>query len=296
MQTEFWPSTGRESPDGETSRRFYPTPRASDADRGGRGELLHVAKGAPTPRGSLDGSSTSSRPASPARTSATRGPGLVSTESGQGYGGRPPASFARFDPDTCSWRTSQRSLLGGWIPFSGRWTRSVMWANHTACRLPTLAPRISGTGSSFWGTPLASPRHGRPSDCHHGARLANQASNPRLWPTPAACNPNDGESTESWLARRERVKKTAKNGNGMGTPLSIAVKLWPTPTVHGNDNRAGASPKSGDGLGTAARRAASTSSGDASEPTGPSTPPTHLNPRWVEWLMGFPDGWTDCGG
>jgi hypothetical protein len=19
-----------------------------------------------------------------------------------------------------------------------------------------------------------------------------------------------------------------------------------------------------------------------------------LNPNWVEWLMGFPDGWTDC--
>jgi hypothetical protein len=20
-----------------------------------------------------------------------------------------------------------------------------------------------------------------------------------------------------------------------------------------------------------------------------------LNPEWVEWLMGFPAGWTDCG-
>ena len=20
-----------------------------------------------------------------------------------------------------------------------------------------------------------------------------------------------------------------------------------------------------------------------------------LNPTWVEWLMGFPEGWTDCG-
>jgi hypothetical protein len=20
-----------------------------------------------------------------------------------------------------------------------------------------------------------------------------------------------------------------------------------------------------------------------------------LNPQWVEWLMGYPDGWTDCG-
>jgi hypothetical protein len=43
--------------------------------------------------------------------------------------------------------------------------------------------------------------------------------------------------------------------------------LWPTPTVCGNNNRAGASKKSGDGLATAAG--------------GP------LNPEFVEWLMGF---------
>lgn len=46
-----------------------------------------------------------------------------------------------------------------------------------------------------------------------------------LLPTPAAMNPNDGESSESWLARRERVKATAKNGNGMGMPLAIAAQL-----------------------------------------------------------------------
>lgn len=118
----------------------------------------------------------------------------------------------------------------------------------------------------------------------------------RLWPTPSASNPNDGESVESWTARRARVKLTAKNGNGMGTPLSIVAKLWPTPTVHGNDNRVGMSAKSGDGLGTAVRRTASPSSAAEPAPTGSSTPPTTLNPRWVEWLMGFPDGWTDCGG
>ena len=34
--------------------KTLPTPRASDADRGGRGELLHMAKGAETPRGPLE--------------------------------------------------------------------------------------------------------------------------------------------------------------------------------------------------------------------------------------------------
>ncbi|MCA0217950.1 MAG: hypothetical protein LCH43_11420 [Actinobacteria bacterium] len=46
-----------------------------------------------------------------------------------------------------------------------------------------------------------------------------------LLPTPAASVANDGEGTETWLARRERVKLTAKNGNGMGMPLTIAALL-----------------------------------------------------------------------
>jgi DNA (cytosine-5)-methyltransferase 1 len=51
----------------------------------------------------------------------------------------------------------------------------------------------------------------------------------RLLPTPAASNPNDGESLESWEARRQRNKAKGINGNGQGTPLAIAVKLLPTP-------------------------------------------------------------------
>lgn len=49
--------------------------------------------------------------------------------------------------------------------------------------------------------------------------------------------------------------------------------LWPTPTVHGNTNAPKAGTKRGTGLQTAAG--------------GP------LNPAWVEWLMGWPLGWTE---
>jgi hypothetical protein len=48
-------------------------------------------------------------------------------------------------------------------------------------------------------------------------------------PTPTAANPNDGESLESWEARRQRNLAKGINGNGQGTPLGIAVKLLPTP-------------------------------------------------------------------
>ncbi|GAA4175954.1 hypothetical protein GCM10022287_22340 [Gryllotalpicola koreensis] len=46
-----------------------------------------------------------------------------------------------------------------------------------------------------------------------------------LFPTPSASVTNDGEDTETWLARRERVKATGVNGNGMGMPLTITVQL-----------------------------------------------------------------------
>jgi DNA (cytosine-5)-methyltransferase 1 len=51
----------------------------------------------------------------------------------------------------------------------------------------------------------------------------------RLLPTPVAGAFNDGESVPSWLARRERQKRLGRNGNGIGTPLAIAVALLPTP-------------------------------------------------------------------
>lgn len=54
---------------------------------------------------------------------------------------------------------------------------------------------------------------------------------------------------------------------------------WPTPTVKGNYNRKGLSPTSGDGLATAVNR--------LEDSPGP------LNPPFLEWLMGFPLGWTE---
>ena len=54
------------------------------------------------------------------------------------------------------------------------------------------------------------------------------------WPTPRA---SDG----------------AKGGSRQNDDLAAAAKRWPTPTVHGNNNRAELSAKSGDGLSTAAK-------------------------------------------
>lgn len=118
---------------------------------------------------------------------------------------------------------------------------------------------------------------------------------------------NMSESVESFDARRARIAATGINGNGMGTPLTMAVKMaWPTPTVCGNHNRKGASATSEDGLSTAVKRwptptasmqtegdmeqARTAGNSEARQEYKSSGP---LNPAWVEQLMGFPDGWTD---
>jgi hypothetical protein len=105
--------------------------------------------------------------------------------------------------------------------------------------------------------------------------------------------------------------------------------VWPTPTVCGNYNRKGASKTSGDGLATAVATSLTTICSDATDapPAKAQTFPTptvndaknstlppsqikhdnlpghllrsgekaggSLNPTWVEWLMGWPLGWTD---
>ncbi len=66
-----------------------------------------------------------------------------------------------------------------------------------------------------------------------------------LLPTPNAGGFNDGESVESWLARRDRMKERHDNGNGMGTPLNMAVKMLPTPRAGADRASRGALTKDG---------------------------------------------------
>jgi hypothetical protein len=143
----------------------------------------------------------------------------------RGYGPKCLELFARFDPDTQLWKTSQRCLIEGYQTWSQTWPRSGLIRNGIAYRLAPLVPLTDVT------------------ECG-------------LWPTPIARD-----------ARSRKGARRSKNAQG-SEPLSVQV--WATPTVHGNYNRKGASATSGDGQAGGA-----------------------LNPTWVEWLMGYPAGWTD---
>jgi DNA (cytosine-5)-methyltransferase 1 len=83
-----------------------------------------------------------------------------------------------------------------------------------------------------------------------------------LLPTPTA-EPFDGRDAYATKGKAS-LETLASRG------------LLPTPTVKGNHAEPRETGRSGTGLATAVAAA------------GP------LSPRFVEWLMGFPDGWTDC--
>lgn len=147
----------------------------------------------------------------------------------------------------------------------------------------------------------------------HSVSIEDAVHGLTLLPTPAASVANDGESPDTWLARRERVKQAAANGNGMGTPLTIAVQLLPTPSVA--DVQGGRKSRSGDrngelllnGIAYADRwgdYAAAIASHErltgrpAPDPTelGPKGKP-RLSAKFCEWMMCLPDGWvTDVPG
>lgn len=97
---------------------------------------------------------TSSAADFPAKTSALPAKVLAST-SGKGAdsGERCIESLANYDPDSRSWRTSQRCLNGTWAEFSETWPRSGTTRSGIAYQRPPLVPRISATGFGYLPTP-----------------------------------------------------------------------------------------------------------------------------------------------
>lgn len=90
----------------------------------------------------------------------------------------------------------------------------------------------------LWPTPMAGtgPQNGNSmagnSDFSRKAMSMAEDLTER-WPTPAAGNFNDGESLESFDARKAALKAKGINGNGMGDSLAIAAQrvTWATPTA-----------------------------------------------------------------
>jgi hypothetical protein len=192
--------------------------------------------------------------------------------------------------------------------------RSGMTRNGTCFELPTLVPGTGEPASGSLPTPLGSraakgPR-GNGSIERGGGRTLEQAI--RSFPTPtkidATCGATHKADTKgkkslqlSHLANAGTISdddpvtahdrflfptpmRSDQNGTGGGMDkreggdnLRAAVEKLPTPT--GRDFKGGSFQRDG---------------GESlPDYVGDSGSAGRLNPPWVEWLMGFPTGWSD---
>jgi hypothetical protein len=181
-----------------------------------------------------------------------------------------PGLLAKYDLDTHSLRTAQCSLFG----------------DLTECYVTLPRWGLMRDGALYLPPTVALPMREKESG---------------LWLTPRATDTGAGEKQETFLARMgDRTDKCAQS-----LPAQVNnPKTWPTPTVCGNHNKKGLSANSGDGLSTAVKKWPTPTAHNAKETNAPSeserNTPTlaaqaggALNPMWVEWLMGWPIGWTD---
>ena len=203
---------------------------------------------------------TSSAEGSPARTSATPASAPELPAPVRDSGGRWCVAFAWYDRSSSSWRTWQLCLGGGWAEFSETWPRPVMTRTGIAFRPQRLERLICGEESGLWPTPVV-------ADSKFAQRY--KRGNPqlnlavKLWPTPRAHEVGDYQ-----YSKGDKTKPILT--------LTGAVKLWATPSM--TDGRRGPDKK----------RSQRTGGGrDLVTDVG-----GQLNPMWVEWLMGYPAGWT----
>ena len=199
----------------------------------------------------------------PARTSQSPAGVQASTGNDQACGDTWRGWLAKYDPATSSWRTAQCSLLEDLTECLETLPRSGMTRGGLLWELPTLARRTSGTASGLWATPSASDgqRGGILTENMTGISLAQQVNTPTKWPTPMA---SDGRGS------------SGRRANGKQVQLVDAVRMWPTPGY--NDYKSGKGYDHGNKKQTPQLRHISGGK---------------LNPMWVEWLMGWPLGWTD---
>ena len=162
-------------------------------------------------------------------------------------------------------------------------TPESMWGQHQALGWPRAGAWMGGR--AYQARPLwfpASPSKFRTPCRKDGEKIFSEAENKRdsltgqigrIIPTPTA--------VESRNRTSNRANPNSNHHDGV--TLSDFVRMWPTPTSRdwkGGDAHSIANVPDNGLLGRVAARG--TESGA-------------LNPDWVEWLMGFPLGWTVPG-
>jgi hypothetical protein len=325
--------------------RGKPSPSRTWSQRCARVSWMTLLSGAmPEPSTAALGVAALTASLAAFRASPTALPGSASPKRMSATSGaRPVASSCSPVPGSSSSRMSAAcSPAGGRNAYGETWGDLVLRVRSDCSRRRRSARAMSAnaSSSSLWLTPDVpnggrslgvgvSPTGLKPDGSKAQVGLQNQA---RTWPTPDACVMNDGEGSETFLARQARQKAKGINGNGMGFPLAMAATMWPTPAARdykGANSAEHLEKSSGslhlDQLPNFVQHLWSTPRATDGEKGGPNqmfgaggiplpsqtaalsshlapmTSPVgeslssdrrSLNPLFVEWLMGWPPAWT----
>ena len=170
------------------------------------------------------------------------------------------------------------------------WKASGMKSPHLLFQLAPSMPRTEGIASGLWLTPTASESvtdlekfKERMEKYNNGTTMPNLATqvSQRLWQTPRA---SDGKGSASPESAMGAIRRMGGPTNLPEQTQLVEHRLWPTPTTRdykgaNSDEHLAKARGHHDQLPNAVKMA-----GDKAG---------SLNPQWVEWLMGFPEGWTD---
>ncbi len=231
-------------------------------------------------------SSMSSAAASHVRTYPAQERAQESTAREADFGQKCTESYARFDPGSHSWKTPQCSFLAGLDEFSETWPKSGIMRFGRAYPRQIAKPRTSARGYGYL-------------QCRH------------MIPTPTCCNaPNAGSNTNGPKSLLDVARTGWNPGQQWRTPNSrdykgvirdpqkvearLAAGKFPTPQVA--DNKFAYNSKRENIEARKGKHQMCLAHAVQQEELEKDPKATHggaLNPDWVEWLMGWPLGWTD---
>ena len=212
-------------------------------------------------------------------------------EKGLDFGEKWQGSFAKYDQISSSWKTHQCSLLGDLDEFSETWPQWGLMRDGECWEQQMLERHIRGTGYGLSPNGVDS-FHTPNTTGLDGGSNSRKALKKRIdkWPTPTSSDWMSPKQNGIELKNNRFVRTSLTTGVKFGAKLSDAVNLemkknWPTPQVSDSKDRGNLSNPSIQrrmeiGKQVNLQMCVSQTSGQ-------------LNPMWVEWLMGWPQGWTE---
>jgi hypothetical protein len=192
------------------------------------------------------------------------------------YGHGLEQPLANYNPTTQFWRTSEDISLWGDYKSLEKLPKSGMTRNGVLYLQPEWVRPTDETELSLWPTPTAHPDNSNLKGKFKNPTLGDAV---RMWPTPTTQETEHPKAEITQTGRRKA--KNGKTSHSLG--LADAVQKWPTPQANDAKNP----------YARIREFSQATMLGEAVLNADPTAIGGKLNPTWVEWLMGFPTGWTD---